>query len=42
MDQVHKRLQVFLHSCNTTAVEDVEAGALAEFRGIQKKVEIGE
>ena len=41
MDQVHKRVQVFLHSCNTTAIEDVESGALEEFRGLQKRVERG-
>ena len=42
MDQTHKRMQVFLHSCNTTAIKDMESGALAEFRGLQKKVERGE
>ena len=25
---IHKRVQVFLHSCNTTAIEDMELGAL--------------
>ena len=39
---IHKRVQVFLHSCNMTAIEDVDSGALAEFGGIQKKVERGE
>ena len=34
MDHIHKRVQVFLHSCNKTAMEDVELGALAEFGGI--------
>ena len=38
MDIIHKRVQVFLHSCNTTSIEDVESGALADFMGIQKKV----
>ena len=42
MDRIHKRVQVFLHSCNTTDIEDVGSGALAEFGGIQKKVERGE
>ena len=42
MDQIHKRVQVFLHSCNTTYIEDVESRALAEFRGLQKKMERGE
>ena len=37
--RIHKHVKVFLHSCNTTAIEDVEAGALAEFGGLQKKVE---
>ena len=34
MDRIHKRVQVFLHSCNTTAIDDMESGALAEFGGI--------
>ena len=42
IDQIHKRVQVFLHSCNTTAIEEVESGYLEEFGGIQKKVERGE
>ena len=42
MDCIHKRVQVFLHSCNTTAIEDVESSALEEFRGLQKRVESGE
>ena len=37
MDRIHKRVQVFLHSCNTTSIEDVESGALLEFGGIRKK-----
>ena len=28
--RIHKRVQVFLHSCNTMPLEDVETGALAE------------
>ena len=39
MDRIHKRVQVFLHSYNTTAIEDVESGSLAEFEGLLKKVE---
>ena len=39
MDQIHKRVQVFLHYCNTIAIKEVESGALAEFGGIQKKEE---
>ena len=42
MDRIHKLVQVFLHSCNTTAIEEVESGALDEFRGLQKRVERGE
>ena len=41
MDNIHKRMQVFLHSCNTTTIEDVESGSLAEFGGVQKKVDRG-
>ena len=42
MDCIHKRVQLFLHSCNTTAIEDMDSGDLAEFGGIHKKVERGE
>ena len=42
MDQIHKRVQMFLHSYNTTAIEEVESVALTEFGGHQKKVERGE
>ena len=42
MDWIHKRVKVFLHSCNTTAIEDVESGALEEFWVPQKRVEGGE
>ena len=42
MDRIHKRVQVFLNSCNTTAIEEVESGALEEFWGLQKRAEIGE
>ena len=42
MDWIHKRVQVLLHSCNTTVIEDVESGALEEFWGLQKRVERGE
>ena len=41
MDLVHKRIQVFLHSCNMTDIEGLESGDLAEFGGLQKKVERG-
>ena len=42
MDLTHKHVQVFLQSCNTAAIEDVELRALTEFEGLQKKVERGE
>ena len=42
MDRIHKRVQVFLYSCNMTAAKEVESGALAEFGVLQKKVERGE
>ena len=42
MDRIHKRVQVLLHSCNTTVIEDVESGALEAFWGLQKRVERGE
>ena len=42
IDRIHKRVQVLLYSCNTTSIEDVELVALAEFGGLQKKVEIGD
>ena len=42
MDRINKRVQVFLQSCNTTAIEDVESGALEDFWGLQKRVERGE
>ena len=32
---IHKHVQVFLHSCNTTAIEDVDSGSLAEFVSMQ-------
>ena len=34
MDRIHKHVQVFLHYCNTTAIEEVESGSLAEFGGL--------
>ena len=42
MDWIHKRVHVLLHSCDTSEIEEVESGALAEFGGLQKKVERGE
>ena len=42
MDNTHKRVQVFLHSCNMPSTEEVESVALEEFRGSQKRAERGE
>ena len=28
LDRIHKRVQVFLHSCNMAVIEDVESGTL--------------
>ena len=39
IDRIHNCVQVFLHSCNVTFIDNVESGALAEFGGLQKKVE---
>ena len=41
MDRIHKCVQVFLQSCNTKSIEEVESGALEEVRGLQKRVERG-
>ena len=41
MDRIHKRVQVFLHSCNMTAIKDADSGPLEEFGGLQKKAERG-
>ena len=41
MDWIHKHVQVSLHSSNTTAIEEVESGALEKFWGLQKRVERG-
>ena len=30
IDRIHKRVQVFLQSCSTTSIKDVELGAPAE------------
>ena len=42
MDRIHKRVQVFLHSCNTTSIKEVESGALEEFIGMQNRIKRGE
>ena len=42
VNRIHKRVQVFLHLCNTTSLEDVDTGALTEFRELQGQVERSE
>ena len=37
MDRIHKRVQVFLHSCNTASIEDVELGPLPSSGGFRKR-----
>ena len=39
---IHKIVQVFLHSCNTKMIEDVDSGSLLEFGSMQKRMERGE
>ena len=34
MDRIHNPVQVFLRFCNTTSIEEVDSGALEEFRGL--------
>ena len=41
MDRIQERVQVFLHSCNTTSIEELDSGALEEFKGLHKRVERG-
>ena len=41
MERIHKRLQLFLHSCNTTTLEDMETRALAYFGELHRRVERG-
>ena len=36
MDRIHKSVQVFLHFCNTTTIEDLDPGALTDFGGFRK------
>ena len=38
VDRIHKHVQVFLHSCNTTSLDGVETGYLAEFGALQRRV----
>ena len=39
---IHKRVKMFSQSCNTTSIEDMDLGALAEFGKLHKKMERGE
>ena len=39
LDWIHKRVQFFLHSCNRMSLEDVETVSLAEFGGLQRRLE---
>ena len=42
MDWIHKRVQVFLHSLNMTAIEEVELGGSGRFWGTPKEgIEMG-
>ena len=41
VDQIHNRVQVFLHSCNTTSLDNVGKGMLYEFGKLQRHVEKG-
>ena len=34
IDTIHKRLHVFLHSCNTMDIEDIESVTLVEFSSL--------
>ena len=34
IDRIHKRVQVFLYSCNMTSIEDMGLETLAEFGGL--------
>ena len=39
VDRIHKRVQIFLHSCNTPCLYNVVTGALLYFRELQRCVE---
>ena len=41
IDIIHKRLHVFLHSCNTMDIEDIESVTLVEFSSLYKRIERG-
>ena len=34
IDTIHKRFHVFLHSCNTVDIEDIDSVNLVEFRSL--------
>ena len=39
VDLIHKMFHVFIHSCNTTSLNDVKTRAISEFRELQRQVE---
>ena len=41
-DRIHKQVQLLLHSCNTTSLEDVETGYLEGLIELQIRMESGE
>ena len=41
VDRIHKLVQVFLHSCNKTCLDDVETGVLLEFGKLKWHIEWG-
>ena len=41
-EQIHKRVHVLLHSCNTESLENDKRGALSEFWELQWRFERGE
>ena len=42
VDQIHNRVQAFLHSFNMTSLCKVETGTLLEFGELQQRIERGE
>ena len=41
VDRVDNRVQIFLHSCNTTSLDDIDTGTMSEFGKINWRVEQG-
>ena len=42
VDRIHKRVQVFLQSCNMTSLNSIKTGALLRFGELQRRVDKGE